>query len=420
VGVVLPPRGARVLAALSGGPDSTALLLWLREAGVDVAAAHYDHALRAGSAADAEHVAALCAALGVPLVAERRSAPPPGGSLQAAARRLRYEFLERALAGTGRDLVCLGHTADDVVEGAVLHLLRGSGLAGMRGMPAARGPFLRPLLNVWRADVEAFLAAREVTPLRDPSNADAGRFARARVRHLLLPRLEADRPGLTRRLRAAAAAAAGLQERLEAEARRLVSAGAAHPQVRAAPRPVRLEVYRQLYGRQPALDRRQLEAMDRLALEGPTGAGLDLPGGLRFRVEPHRVSIGVARLPHGDPPRLSVRPCPGCDERRAAHLRPGLTLTVGYRSPGLRMRPVGGRGSRKLQDILTDARFPRHLRDQLPLVFGDGRLAWVPGIAVDAAAAAPPGTPAWHVSLEGSGESQVVLSGSPHPRSPVT
>jgi tRNA(Ile)-lysidine synthetase-like protein len=95
-----------------------------------------------------------------------------------------------------------------------------------------------------------------------------------------------------------------------------------------------------------------------------------------------------------------------------------LALAVGFRRPGLRMRPAGAPGTRKLQDILTDARVPRHLRDRLPLVFADGRLAWVPGVAVDVDAAAPPGSPAWHVSLDGKSETQVVLSGSAHPRSP--
>ena len=429
-GATRPSAGVRVLAAVSGGPDSTALLVWLVESGADVAAVHYDHALRDGSERDAEHVAALCARLGVPLERERRSGPVPRGSVQAAARALRYAFLERALAATGRDVVCLGHTADDVVEGAALHLLRGSGLAGLRGMPRRRGAFVRPLLDVWRADVEDYLAVRGLEPVRDPANRDGSRYARARVRFDLLPALERDRPGLIRRLHGAAVAAAVLQDRLEAEAARVVSAGAARADLRRAPRAVRLEAYRQLYGRLPALDRRQLEAMDRLALDGRTGSGLDLPGRRRFTVQPERVSIGVAILPPPIAPGLYVRPCAGCGDGRAAHLRPGVALTVGFRRPGLRMRPVGAPGTRKLQDILTDAHVPRHVRDHIPLVFADGRLAWVPGIALDVDAAAPAGTQAWHVTLGGGGlpplaplggnpESQVVVSTSATPRSPV-
>src|SRR5205807_3773848 len=93
--------------------------------------------------------------------------------------------------------------------------------------------------------------------------------------------------------------------------------------LRRAPRPVRLEAYRQLYGRLPGLGRVHLEAMDRLALAGGTGAGLDLPGGARFRVEPERVTIGVGPAPAPVTPTLVVRPCPGCDDGDAAHLRPG-------------------------------------------------------------------------------------------------
>jgi tRNA(Ile)-lysidine synthase len=415
------PRGARPLVALSGGPDSTALLLWLVECGLDVAAAHYDHALRPGSERDAAQVAALCARLGVPLVMERRPQTGLRGSVQAAARELRYAFLTRSLQATGRDLVCLGHTADDVVEGAVLHLLRGAGLAGLRGMPWRRGPFIRPFLDVWRSEIEAYLAARGVEPLRDPSNADCERFARARVRHRLLPRLARDRPGLLQRFRRVASVATELQARLEAEASALLREGyLPRAALQQAPRVVRFEAYRQLYGHLPALSRRQLEAMDQLALEGRTGAGLDLPGGRRFRVERERVTIGVAYSPAPAVPTLSVRPCPGCGDPDAVHLRAGLPLRVGYRKPGLRMRPVGAPGSRKLQDILVDAGVPRHLRDHLPLVFAGDRLAWVPGVAVDAEAVAPPGSPAWHVALDRADEPSVVPSPVAHLRSLVS
>src|SRR5213593_4735113 len=147
----------RILVAVSGGPDSTALLIALHEAGHNLTAAHYDHALREGSGAVARQVAGLCASLDVPLITERRAEPLPKGSLQAAARLLRYSFLDRARVEAGADVAATAHTADDLVEGVVLHLLRGCGLAGLRGMPARRGHYVRPWLHVWRSEVRAFL-----------------------------------------------------------------------------------------------------------------------------------------------------------------------------------------------------------------------------------------------------------------------
>src|SRR5437879_4671864 len=150
------PTG-RVLVAVSGGPDSTALLIALHETGHDLVAAHYDHALREGSDAVAREVAGLCERLGVQLITERRSEALPKGSLQAAARTLRYAFLDRARVESGAEVVALAHTADDLVEGAALHMLRGCGLAGFRGMAARRGHHVRPFLRAWRRAVRGFL-----------------------------------------------------------------------------------------------------------------------------------------------------------------------------------------------------------------------------------------------------------------------
>jgi tRNA(Ile)-lysidine synthetase-like protein len=99
--------------------------------------------------------------------------------------------------------------------------------------------------------------------------------------------------------------------------------------------------------------------------------------------------------------RLEVRACAGCDDEGAAHLKPGLELHVGYRRPGLRMRPVGGRGTRKLQDIFVDARVPREDRDAWPLVFVGESLVFVPGIAVAEDMAARKGEPSLHVTITG-------------------
>lgn len=372
----------RILVALSGGPDSTALLFALHEAGRDIAAAHYDHALREGSDAVAGQVADLCARLGVPLISERRSEPMSRGSLQAAARTLRYAFLERARIQAGAEAVALAHTADDVVEGVSLHLLRGCGLAGLRGMPAQRGRYVRPMLGVWRREVREFLARRDIVAYEDPANTDT-RFARVRVRLEILPAMERDRPGFTNRLHDVAMNAARLQE----EAEML---------------PTSAETVRRLYaeagGPQPGLSRRHIQAMLDITGEGRGGRGVDLPGRLRFRIVGGRMQI-VPSHPTPQAPSLQVGSCTGCAQSGAAHLRAGLRLTIGYRRPGLRMRPLGGRGTRKLQDIFVDARVPREDRDSWPLVFADGRLAWVPGVAVDADLVAVAGQPAVHVAI---------------------
>lgn len=291
----LVPPGAHVLVAVSGGSDSTALLVGMHELGHRLTAAHYDHALRPDSQADAHHVARLCARLGVPLVRERRQGALPPGSRQAAARRLRYEFLERARRQTGAGLIALAHTADDAVEGMLLHLQRGCALAGLRGMPARRGRIVRPLLTAWRRDLRAALLAADITWREDPGNADLA-YARARVRHQLLPRLESDRPGLARRLRAAAERAADLQAELEACATRLHRGPAAGLlEVAAAPAPVRREALRRIYvaagGADPGLSRRQLTEMERLLLARRTGASVDLPGHLRFHVRRSTVEV---------------------------------------------------------------------------------------------------------------------------------
>jgi tRNA(Ile)-lysidine synthase len=398
--------GDRVLVAVSGGPDSTALLVAAHELGLDVVAAHYDHALQDGSQAVAEHVAELCRRLGIELVTERRTSPLTKGSVQAAARSLRYEFLGRARATAEGDVVALGHTADDLVEGVVLHLMRGCGLAGLRGMPASRGFFIRPLLSVWRHEVLDFLGRRGIVALEDPANSNTA-YARVRVRREILPALERDRPGLLRRFYAVAQQATIAQESIAREAAATLASGTLdRAAVASSSEPVAVELMKMLYaaagGEQPALSRAHLKSMLRLAQPGRGGRGVDLPGGLRLRIVGETMEIVAPETASArrDRPasRLEVTRCSGCSDNNAAHFKAGVELRLGFRRPGLTMRPRGGR-TRKLQDIFVDARVPREERDTWPLVFAAEKLAWVPGVAIDSELATAPGTIGQHVSV---------------------
>lgn len=406
-GVRFEPAPGPVLVALSGGPDSTALLLWLHTHGAQVVAAHFDHALRPESAAEAGEVRAFCAALGVPCLVERRAVPMPAGSRQAAARSLRLAFLDRAAEQAGAAAVAVAHTADDVVEGVLLHLLRGAALPGLRGMPPRRGATVRPFWGVWRRDVEAYLRAAGTTPLRDPSNLDLEHYARVRVRARLLPELRSRLPGLDARVWRVALRAVAWTQELEQDAR---ACGPGLDRLGAATPAVRAEVYRQLHGALPALDRRQLAAVDRLALRGATGDGLDLPAGRLWR-DRDRLVLEPAPTASFSPPELPpprVHWCDGCGLGigEAVHLAPASApprVRAVHRRPGLRMRRAGGQGTRKLQDLLVDAGVPRRHRDALALVCqegAEGRLLWVPGVARAEGLTVATELPGWHVSLD--------------------
>lgn len=174
--------------AVSGGPDSLALLLLAHAAfGARVRVLTLDHGLRAASAAEARHVAAICADLGVPHATLRWDEPKPAAGLQAAAREARYRLMAGWCAANGVRWLAAAHHADDVAETLLMRLARGSGLSGLAAMRPVRPlmagvMLLRPLLDMRRADL-ARLAA-PLRPVDDPSNRDP-RFDRTKARDLL-------------------------------------------------------------------------------------------------------------------------------------------------------------------------------------------------------------------------------------------
>ncbi|HVT59351.1 MAG TPA: tRNA lysidine(34) synthetase TilS [Thermoanaerobaculia bacterium] len=416
--------GDRLVVAFSGGPDSTALLWGLSrlaaEWRVGLLAAHLDHGMDPSSAERAEQAARLAAALGAPFAHERREMARErrgGEGPEAAARRLRYAFLEQVRRQTRGRYVVTAHHLDDQAETLLLRLGRGTGLAGLAGIRTRHGRggrVVRPLLELPRAALRSAVTASGLVPVVDPTNADLRR-PRNLIRHRLLPHLAAEDAHLVARLgrlaRRVQAAAPILERRLAAEIaarplgaaadlRRLRSlpeallppalaalhrrAGAAYPPGRAA----RAELLRQL--RRDGRVGCDCGAGWRWQAQGPLlllrRAGkeracftytLEIPGEVAIpeiavRIEVSRQAVAPWMF-RGDPQRAGL----------ALPVREGELVTIRSRLPGDRLWPLGAPGSRKLKQLLIDRRVPRAERDRLPLLCADGLVAWVPGVAID-------------------------------------
>jgi tRNA(Ile)-lysidine synthase len=193
----LCPPGSRVLVGLSGGSDSVALTLVLRELSehggfVVAGVAHVNHQLRPEAGRDEQFCREFAARLGVPIHVEvvdvRSYAASQRLSIEDAARRLRYESLRRCAIEIHADRVAVGHTRDDQAETFLLKLIRGAGMTGLGGIYPQRGEVIRPLLEVSRDELRDYLKALGQSWVEDDTNTDL-RNPRNRVRHRVIPEL---------------------------------------------------------------------------------------------------------------------------------------------------------------------------------------------------------------------------------------
>ena len=308
-------RGARLLAGVSGGPDSTALLSSLvelrEECRLELHVVHVDHGLRPEARGDAAYVRRLCARWGVPAALRQVDVPALRHeerlSVEAAARRGRHVAMLKEAVAFQADAIVLGHTADDQIETVLLSLLRGAGLRGLAGMnaesdspftlPAAeRVPILRPLLGVTRADVMGYLNERRLRPRQDASNADPAHL-RNRVRHELIPLMERIREGAQDAVMRASDDARAALEYIEGQADGLweeaCEVAANHASVRIERDAMRRShaalrhvVYERaiiaLAGSAEGFSRRNYRDIDAMVMTGRTRSEIDLPKGLRL------------------------------------------------------------------------------------------------------------------------------------------
>ncbi len=197
-----------LIVGVSGGPDSLCLLDLLHREGFSVVVAHLDHGLRPESGDEARGVRLVAESLDVPFVSDVRIVNNiPGQSVEEAGRNARYRFLFEQAEIHGAQAVVVGHNADDQVETVLMHLLRGSGLGGLKGMLPYTLPnpwsteitLVRPLLKTWRHEIEAYCQQRGLEPIYDSSNTDTN-FFRNRLRIDLIPTLDEYIPGVQQRI----------------------------------------------------------------------------------------------------------------------------------------------------------------------------------------------------------------------------
>lgn len=427
--------GDRVVIGVSGGPDSLCLLDVLHHLaarhGLELHVAHLNHGLRPDAAADAEFVRAEAAVRACRFWTEtadvRAAAAARKLSLETAARELRYDFLWRVAGQASAERVAVAHTADDQAETVLMHILRGTGLRGLRGMLPKRVMdevyLIRPLLRTTRADVVFYCAEHKLAPRTDSSNDDRS-FTRNRVRHELMPALEAFNPNIGTTLARMAEAAAGDYE---------IWLDAVSALWQATVQPGDGEAGEVAFGRQSwlALSGAQQRALLRAAVERLTGELADVdfapidaaaefsrraaPGrscqvapGLALRVETDRL-----RLVLGAPPdpvdwpwmvgdalargwQLVVEPLGSADQSAPSiAAAPRWTayvdaeklvgpLVLRSRRPGDRFQPLGMQGhTAKLSDFLVNLKIPTKQRERWPLLTCGNDIVWVVGLRLD-------------------------------------
>ncbi len=442
-------RGQHILVAISGGPDSVALLSILHHLRqsweLTLSAVHCNYGLRgAESEEDQKFVEAFCQGLGVPLHVRRVEFPGRRKtSLQAEARDVRYRVMQEIAEKCGADRIAIGHTADDQAETVLLWMLRGAGLTGLSGMPAFRdNKIIRPLYDTKRQEVLAYLRTAELSFREDSSNFKP-HYLRNRIRREVIPILNRLVPsGLDALCELADICREDdrcLDDQVKALSSSAVKRGSAggwtidRTVLLELPPALQRRCIRNLFRqnddqlRSPSL--RTVDCVIRLASKGGSGSSLDVKGGrvvvgdrrLRFvplqaRELSHAgqshgrceelLSVPGALIWSGTGQRLQVQ-----QQARAKISVPlgknrilvdadrvSQPLMVRNWLPGDRFYPSGmGGHSKKLQDFFTDLKIPIAARSLIPLVVAPEGILWVVGYRQDARWAPTVATERWLV-----------------------
>jgi tRNA(Ile)-lysidine synthase len=422
-------RGDRVVVGLSGGPDSVALLHILDSLkdvySIRLHAAHLEHGLRgAESVEDMEFVKALCDSLSVPLTTKREKvgeiAERGGLSVEAAARSVRYAFLDDVLKETGFKKVATGHNANDQAETVLINLMRGSGIAGLAGMkPAVEDRIVRPLIEAKRDEIMTYLEQKGVSFRTDSSNSDT-RFERNKVRSVLIPLIEKEfNPAIVDSLARTASVFSMVHEFFREEVAKTMKAAVKADEGRVTvnlelfnpcPDVVKLftfhSILRSLEEVEQVISYDTLSALLNVADKSQSGSRIDIGSGIIALKEFDRIVIG-RDLAMYEPYEVQLE-VPGETRIESGGFtynvevlkekpdtpdlyRSGesayfdfndlaLPLVVRNWREGDRFVPFGLKGSKKVHDIFIDEKVPVSQRTMIPLVCDGDGVIWVTGV----------------------------------------
>lgn len=433
--------GRKLLVAVSGGPDSVCLLYILlklrQELDIELHLAHLNHQLRsAESDADAAYVAELARKFRIPATIESRNVKAYRAqhhiSLEEAAREVRYSFLAGVAGAVGAERVAVGHTASDHIETVLMHLVRGSGTRGLRGLlpitmwrPGGKElTIIRPLLELTRDETIAYCRRHRLKPRSDSSNFSPELF-RNRIRLELLPLLRSYNPQVAEALQRTARIAADDLDFIAKEAaiRKdgvLQTEGKAiildKKKFLALPTALQRHILRgaieALLGDLKDIEAKHVEDVLN-ALEKLAGREIGLPEGLKFTLEydryvlaPDTVSVcpfpaleneyplqvpGETRIPGGKI-LASINPSRKAKEKYNEgsgfiasfdFAKTGGDLKMRRRIAGDRFQPLGLSSPKKLNTFMIDARIPRAWRGRVPIITAPGQIIWVAGWRID-------------------------------------
>ncbi len=440
--------GDKVVVSVSGGPDSMSLLTFLNNSrssyDIKLYVFHIDHMFRGEeSARDADAVEAFASNLDLPFKRVQVNVPAilreTDASPQDVARRVRLENLEAYADEVGADRIAMGHTADDQVETFLMRVIQGAGLTGLGGMSPAPGRIIRPLILVWRKEVEEYARRMNLETRMDSSNLNQV-YLRNHIRMRLIPYLASEfgkgvKDVILREVESLAADREYMETKVNEAFEQAGRVSETEVRIDAArlsdlpsslQRGVLREAWCRLLPRDTSPSWQNIADVIDKVMGGASGARIDLPRGVRVEREYDDV---VMRLPEDEEDEIIDDPVelaePGvadlnwCGRKLTASLveassfelsgEPDVEfvqadlrfpLTVRTPRPGDRFTPLGSSGTRKLSDFFIDIKLPRGERARCPVVLSGEDVVWVVGHRLDERFKVEPGQPAIRLYIE--------------------